>query len=61
MKWFPHPVHAYMVFDKLHMLQMGIWSHHQAITTTCVGPDLGSQLKSCIPAGLQMTQELCSG
>ena len=34
---------------------MGIWSPHNAVTTTLVGPNLESQLKSWIAAGCQMT------
>jgi hypothetical protein len=35
------------VFDNLHMMWMGIWIPHHAITTTCTGPDaVGSQLKA---------------
>ncbi len=44
----------------LHMLQIGIWSPHHAVTTILVGPDLESQLKSWITAGSQMIPS-CSG
>jgi len=45
MEWFPHP---FQVIDNLHMMWMGIWFHHHAVTNKCVGPpDVGSQLKSC--------------
>ncbi len=34
---------------------MGIWTHHHAVTTSAlVGPDMGSQLKSWVTAGLLM-------
>ena len=33
------------LFDNLHMQWMGIWSHHHAVTATCVGPELERQLK----------------
>ena len=26
------------VFDNLHMLWMGMWIYHHAITTKCIGP-----------------------
>jgi hypothetical protein len=42
----------YKVFDNVHMLWMGIWIHHHAITTAVVGPDLGRRLKSDVTAGL---------
>jgi ABC-type lipopolysaccharide export system ATPase subunit len=38
------------VIDNLHMLWMGIWIHHHAITTTLAGPDLGSRLKTQVIA-----------
>jgi hypothetical protein len=44
----------------LHMLQMGIWSPHHAVTTTLVGSHLENQLKSWITAGCQMIPS-CSG
>ncbi len=40
------------VFDNVHMLWMGIWIHHHAITTAVVGPDLGGRLKTEVHAGL---------
>jgi hypothetical protein len=42
------------------MLWIGMWIHHQAVTTTCVGSDKGTQLTSCEPVALQ-TSPLCSG
>jgi hypothetical protein len=42
------------------MLSMGIWSLCHAVTTTLVGPDLESQVKSWISAGCQMIPS-CSG
>ncbi len=42
----------YKVFDNVHMLWMGIWIHHHAITTAVVGPDMGGRLKSNVTAGL---------
>jgi uncharacterized protein YfaT (DUF1175 family) len=30
------------VFDNHHMLWMGIWIHHHAVTATLVSPDFGS-------------------
>ena len=44
----------------LHMLQMGIWSPHHAVTTTLVGSHLENQLKLWITAGCQMIPS-CSG
>jgi hypothetical protein len=34
----------YKVIGNIHILWMGIWIHHHAITTTVVGPDLGIQV-----------------
>jgi hypothetical protein len=48
------------VFDNAHMLWMGIWIHHHAITTAVVGSDLGGRLKSDVTAGLLMMR-LCGG
>ncbi len=42
----------YKVFDNVHMLWMGIWIYHHAITTAVVGQDLGGRLKSYVTAGL---------
>ena len=41
----------YKVIDNLHMLWMGVWIRHHAVTTKLVGPDLGSQLNcvTCVP------------
>ncbi len=50
----------YQVFDNVHMLLMGIWIHHHAITTAVVGPDLGGRLKSDVTAGL-LVIPLCGG
>ncbi len=36
----------YKVIDNLHMLQMGVWIHHNAITNKLAGLDLRSQLRS---------------
>jgi len=38
------------VFGNNHMQWMGIWIHHQAITTARVGPDFGIQPKSWVTA-----------
>ncbi len=38
-----HPS-IYQVFDILHMMWIGIWSHYQVVTLKGVGPDLGSLL-----------------
>jgi hypothetical protein len=38
MEWFPHPLHTYKVFETIHMLWMGRWVHHHAITTILVRP-----------------------
>ncbi len=54
------PLCMYKVFDNVHMLGMGIWIHHHAITTAVVGPDLGGQLKSDVTAG-QLVIPLCGG
>jgi hypothetical protein len=37
-----------------HSKMMGLWSLHHAVTTTLVGLDLASQLKSWITVGCQM-------
>ncbi len=42
------------VFDNVHMLWMGIWIHHHAVTTAVVSQDLGGRLKSDVTAGLLM-------
>ncbi len=47
----------YTEFDNVHMLWMGIWIHHHAVTTTLVGPDLGNWPKSWVTAGLQNRTE----
>ncbi len=44
----------------IHMLWMGIWSPHHAVTTTLVGPGLESQLKSLITTRCKMIPS-CSG
>ncbi len=31
----------YKMFENIHLLWIGIWIHHHAITTALVGPDLG--------------------
>jgi hypothetical protein len=36
------PPNTWKVFENLHMLWMGTWIYHNAVTTTCVNPDLGS-------------------
>ena len=38
------------VFGNSHMQWMGIWIHHQAITTARVGPDFGIPPKSWVSA-----------
>jgi hypothetical protein len=53
------PSNICKVLDKLHMLWMGIWSHREAMSTTCICQNLGSLLKS-FTAG-QQTTPLCSG
>ncbi len=35
------PSSIYKVFDNVHMLWMGRWIDHHAVTTALVGPDLG--------------------
>jgi hypothetical protein len=48
-EWFPYPNQTttrYKVFDILHMLWMGIWIHHHAVTAALASQNLGSQLKS---------------
>jgi hypothetical protein len=43
--------YIWKVFDNIHMLWMGIWIHHDDIvTTTLVGSDLDSRLKSWVTA-----------
>ncbi len=32
----------YKMFESIHLLWMGIWIHHHAITIALVGPDLGN-------------------
>jgi hypothetical protein len=44
----------YNVFDNVHMLWMGIWIQHNAVTTAVVGPDFGGRLKSEVTPGLLM-------
>jgi hypothetical protein len=41
------PSSIYKVFDNVHMLWMGIWIHHHAVTTALVGIDLEIRQKSC--------------
>jgi hypothetical protein len=41
----------YNVFDNVHMLWMGIWINHHAITTALVDPDLGIQPLSWVTGG----------
>jgi hypothetical protein len=48
------PSNIWKVLDKLHMLWMGIWSHLEAMSTTCICQNLGSLLKS-FTAGQQTT------
>ena len=36
------PSNIWKVFENLHMLWMGTWIYHNAVTTICVNPDLGS-------------------
>jgi hypothetical protein len=49
------------VFDNLHMLWMGIWIHHHAITAGLVNQNLGSQLKSRRVTPWCQMKPLCSG
>ncbi len=49
----PTLANMYKVFDNLHMLWMVIGSIIMPFSTTCVCPDLGIQLKSCVTDGLQ--------
>ncbi len=61
MKWFPHPLsNIYRVLDNVHMLWMGTAIYHNAITNTCVNPDVGSPLKFYITAVWQR-MPLCCG
>ena len=52
--------YIWKVIDNNHMLWMGIWIHHHAVTYMLVNPDLGSQLKSLVTAWRWM-KALCSG
>ena len=54
------PPNIWKVFDNFHMMLMGTWNLHHVTTTTCVRPDVGSPIKSCITPGLQRIP-LCSG
>ena len=45
----PHSL--YQALDNVHMLWMGTWIYHNAVTNTCVNPDVGSPLKFYITAG----------
>ena len=54
------PPNIWKVFDNFHILLMGTWNLHHVTTTTCVRPDVGSPIKSCITPGLQRIP-LCSG
>jgi len=53
------PPNIWEVLEKLHMLWMGIWVHHKAISTMCVGcrPRIGksSEIVHCWVCSLQMT------
>ncbi len=42
----------YKVFDNVHMLWMGIWIQHHAVTTAVIGPNLVGWLKSEVTAWL---------
>ena len=48
------------VFDNLHILWMGIWSHHHTFFSSLAVPDFGSQLKSLVTAWRWM-KPVCSG
>ena len=56
----PSPLNIWEVIDNLHMLWMGIWIHHHAVTNTFVGPDLVSRHNALVTAGQHM-RLLCSG
>jgi hypothetical protein len=53
--------YIWKVIDNLHMLWMGIWIHHHAITNTLVNPDLGRSLKSFLVTAWRWMKPLCSG
>ncbi len=54
------PPNIRKAFDYFHILWMGTWNLYHATTTTCVDPDVGSCMKSCITPGLQRIPS-CSG
>jgi hypothetical protein len=54
MEWLPHPLQTYKQCLSNIMQWMRIWSPHHIVTTTLVGLDLESQLKSLITARCQM-------
>ena len=63
MEWLPHSLQTYgrclTTFICCGMMGIWIYHYHHANITTCVHPNLGSQLKSCITAGIQR-MSLCS-
>ena len=58
MEWIPHPLPTYERY--LTTFIFCGWNLHHVTTTTCVRPDVGSPIKSCITPGLQRIP-LCSG
>jgi hypothetical protein len=60
MEWIPHPLPTYTrswtMFKCCGWAQQS-WNLHHVTTTTCVHPDVGSPIKSCITPGLQSTKD----
>ncbi len=54
------PPNIYQALDNVHMLWMGTAINHNAVTNTCVNPDVGSPLKFHITAVWQR-MTLCCG
>jgi hypothetical protein len=48
------------IWEVIHMLWMGIWTHHHAVTNTFVGPDLTKRQKAWVTVRYNM-RLLCSG
>ncbi len=49
----------YKVFDNLYLLLMGMWMHHQTITTTLVSSYLECELKFLVTDGVWMILLCC--
>ena len=60
MEWFPHPLPTCQVLDNVHMLWMGTAINLNAVTNTCVNPDVGSPSTFYITAVWQR-MTLCCG